>query len=556
MLREIVSFFDRKFLTVRQERWLYFAGLSRSRNMSDIIHNPPLMPQLLIDGLNRYDDEPCLFLGDKVASYADVRRSTSQLVQALQSQGLGKGDRIAVISGNRPEVLSNIAAMQIAGCIGSPLHPLGSLEDHAYVIEHAEINALVFDASIFSQRAEELKQRFPDLLLLGFGPNEVGEDYLALAETFEPQALVAPDVEPTDVSSITYTGGTTGKPKGVLSTYRATSYMTMIQMAEWEFPEELRMLIATPLSHAAAAFFIPVLQKGGAFYVMQGFSPDEFFDMVEQHKITATMLVPVMLYFLMDAERGKSANMSSIETIFYGASPMSPARLQEGIERWGQIFYQFFGQSEAPMVLANMKKAEHDLSKPERLSSCGRPAPWVHMALLDDDNQPVAAGEAGEICVRAPLVMKGYKDMPEQTAEAMDGDWLHTGDIGRLDEEGFLYIVDRKKDMVVSGGFNVFPREVEDVLSGHDAVAQVAVIGVPDEKWGESVKAVVVLKPGTEASDALTAELIEMVKDAKGSVQAPKSIDYVEGIPLTAVGKPDKKTLRAGYWEDAQRSVG
>ncbi len=524
--------------------------------MSDTIHNPPLMPHMLIDGLNRYNDEPCLFLGDKVASYADVRRSTSQLVQTLQSKGLGIGDRIAVISGNRPEVLANIAAMQIAGCIGSPLHPMGSLEDHAYVIEQAEINALVFDASLFSGRAAELKERFPALLLLGFGPNEVGEDYLALAESFAPQTLVAPDVQPIDVSSITYTGGTTGKPKGVLSTYRATAYMTMIQMAEWEFPEDLRMLIATPLSHAAAAFFIPVLQKGGAFYVMQNFGPDEFFDMVEQHRITATMLVPVMLYYLMDSERAQSADMSSMETIFYGASPMSPTRLQEGIERWGQIFYQFFGQSEAPMVLTNMKKAEHDLSKPGRLAACGRPAPWIQMALLDDDNKPVEAGAAGEICVRAPLVMKGYQDMPEQTAEAMAGDWLHTGDVGRLDEDGFLYIVDRKKDMVVTGGFNVFPREVEDVISTHDAVAQVAVIGIPDEKWGEAVKAVVVLKPGSEASDQLTHALTDLVKEAKGSVQAPKSIDYVEAIPLTAVGKPDKKVLRDQYWNNSERSVG
>jgi len=524
--------------------------------MNETMYSPPLMPHMLIDGLDRYNDEPCLFLGDKVASYADVRNSTSQLIQALQSKGLGKASRIAVVSANRPEVLYNIAAMQIAGCIGSPLHPLGSLEDHAYVIEHAEIDALVFDAPVFAQRAAELKERFPRLLLLGFGPSEVGEDYLALARTFEPRALVAPDVAASDISSITYTGGTTGKPKGVLSTYMATAYMTMVQMAEWEFPDELRMLIATPLSHAAAAFFIPVLQKGGAFYVMQGFSPDEFFDMVERHRITATMLVPVMLYYLLDSERAAGADMSSMETIFYGASPVNPARLGEGIEKWGRIFYQFFGQSEAPMVLSNLKKAEHDLGKPERLGSCGRPAPWIRLALLDDDLNEVPPGEPGEICVRAPLVMKGYKDMPEQTAEAMAGDWLHTGDIGRLDDEGFLYIVDRKKDMIVSGGFNVFPKEVEDIISTHEAVAQVAVIGVPHEKWGESVKAVVVLKPGFEPGEELSDELTAMVKTAKGSVQAPKSIDYVAGIPLTPVGKPDKKSLRAPYWNASDREVG
>ncbi len=523
--------------------------------LDDTLHHPPLMADLLIEGLNRYEDEPCLYLGDKVATYGDVRRSTSQMIQALQSKGLGRGSRIAVISANRPEVLSNIAAMQLNGSIGTPLHPMGSLDDHSYVMEHAEIDALVFDANVFVQRAEELKARFPQLVLLGLGPNNAGDDYLAMAAEFEPLPLQAPDVSPSDISSITYTGGTTGKPKGVLSTYGATSYMSLVQMAEWEFPEELRMLIATPLSHAAAAFFIPVLQKGGAFYVMQGFSPDEFFDMVEQHRITATMLVPVMLYFLLDSARSASADMSSMETIYYGASPMSPARLREGIEKWGQIFYQFYGQSEAPMVVANMKRLEHDLSKPERLGSCGRPAPWVHVVLMGDDGKPVAPGEAGEICIRAPLVMQGYKDMPEQTAEALEGGWLHTGDVGRFDEDGFLYIVDRKKDMVVTGGFNVFPREVEDVITRHEAVAQVAVIGVPDEKWGEAVKAVVVLRPDVAPSDALSTEIIQMVKDAKGSVQAPKSIDYVDAIPLTAVGKPDKKAVRAQYWGEG-RAVG
>ena len=538
--------------------------------MGERVYGPALMPDLLVEGLNRYDDEPCLFLGDKVASYREVRELTSRMVQALQSKGLGleggggkgkgkdkgKAKRIAVISGNRPEVLANIAAMQLAGCVGTPLHPLGSLDDHAYVLEHAGIDALVFDAPAFEARAAELKARIPGLQLLGFGPNKAGDDYLALAAAFKPQPLRAPEVAPEDVSSIIYTGGTTGKPKGVLSTYRSTAWMSLIQMAEWEWPDELRMLIITPLSHAAAAFFVPVLQRGGAFYVMQGFSPDEFFDMVERHKITATMLVPVLLYFLLDSPRSVGADMSSMETIFYGASPMNPARLREAIERWGHVFYQFYGQSEAPMVLANMKKAEHDLKKPGRLGACGRPAPWLRLALLDDELREAPAGEPGEICVRGPLVMHSYKDMPEETAAAMAGGWLHTGDIGRMDEDGFLHIIDRKKDMVVSGGFNVFPREVEDVLAGHEAVSQAAVIGVPDEKWGEAVKAVIVLKPGALVSDALREELTERVKAAKGSVQAPKSIDFVESIPLTAVGKPDKKALRAQYWGDSERQVG
>ncbi len=522
----------------------------------DIIHQPPFMPHLIIDGLNRYNDEPCLHLGDTIASYTQVRESTSQYIQALQSKGLGIGSRIAIISGNRPEVLFNLSAMQIAGCCGTALHPLGSTDDHAYVLNDAEIEVLVFDPSLFTDRARELKEKVPSLKhLLSFGPAEIGEDYSALASQFEPQPLVGPDVTGDDIGSIIYTGGTTGKPKGVLQTYRSAAYMTMMQIAEWEWPDEIRMLIATPLSHAGAAFFVPTLQKGGCFYVAQGFTPDLIFDMIEEHKITATMLVPIMLYVLLDSPRATTADISSLQSIYYGASPMNPVRLREGIEKWGHIFFQFFGQSEAPMTLVSMKKADHDLSKPERLSACGRPSPWTRLALLDDNNQPVAKGESGEICVRGPIVMKAYHNLPEQTAKTMAAGWLHTGDVGRFDEDGFLYIVDRTKDMIVTGGFNVFPREVEDVISAHPAVGQVAVIGVPSEQWGEEVKAVIVLRPGHSPSEQLTTEITQTVKEAKGSVQAPKSIDYVDSLPLTAVGKPDKKVLRASYWSDQERAI-
>ena len=262
-----------------------------------------------------------------------------------------------------------------------------------------------------------------------------------------------------------------------------------------------------------------------------------------------------MLYALQGHPRYTTADMSSMETIFYGASPMSPAKLTQAIEQWGLIFFQFFGQTEAPMVITHLKKHEHDLAHPERLASCGKPVPWMHVALLDSNNQIAAPGESGEICTRGPLVMNGYKDLPNETAEAMAGEWLHTGDVGRFDADGFLYIVDRTKDMVITGGFNVFPREVEDVLTTHPAVSMVMVIGVPDEKWGEAVKAVVVLQPGHEPSDDLTHELQQLVKDAKGSQQSPKTIDYADSLPLTPVGKPDKKAVRAQYWNESGRAV-
>lgn len=523
--------------------------------MVSVLHEQPLLPQLVVNSLEAHDTAPCIHTTAGVLTYAEVRARTSQFVQAQRRVGVTQGSRLAILSKNRPEVLLNAMASLVNGVILTPLHPMGSLSDHAYAIGDAEIDCLVYDAQNFSERAAEIKAEYPEITLLGFGPDGVGQDYLALADTCTPAALVPADVHLEDLCTVVYTGGTTGRPKGVLMTHRVWQSMTWIQMAEWEFPTPLRIAVATPLSHAALSLLAPVLTAGGAFYVMDAFSPDAFYDLVEEHRITCTLLVPVMLYALQAHPRYTTADMSSMETIFYGASPMSPAKLAAAIEHWGPIFFQFFGQTEAPMVLTHLKKGEHDLTKPERLASCGRPVPWMHLALLDSENRPVGRGESGEICVRGPLVMNGYKDLPQETADALSGDWLHTGDVGRFDEDGFLYIVDRTKDMVITGGFNVFPREVEDVLSSHPAVSMVMVIGVPDPKWGEAVKAVVVLESGAEGSDDLTHELQQLVKDAKGAQQAPKSIDYVDSLPLTPVGKPDKKAVRALYWNSTERAV-
>ena len=265
------------------------------------------------------------------------------------------------------------------------------------------------------------------------------------------------------------------------------------------------------------------------------------------------MLVPTAIYVLIDSEAIRAKyDLSSIEMIAYGASPMSPDRLREGIGIFGQNFVQFYGQTEAPLCVTAMRKSDHDLSKSHRFGSCGRPTPLSDVKLFDPQMREVGIGEPGEICVRGSLVMDGYWKLPEATEDAFRGGWLHTGDVAIRDEEGFLYIVDRTKDMIISGGFNIYPRETEDALMAHPAVASAAVIGVPDQKWGEAVKAFVVLKDGGRVE---AAELMAFVKERRGAAWAPKTVEFVNELAMTPLGKFDRKAMRAPYWGDQKRGV-
>jgi fatty-acyl-CoA synthase len=520
---------------------------------TDDLHRGVFLPNLLVSALRRDQQKPGIYLGDEVLTRGQLAERISRFAQAYATQGVAQGSGVAMLSTNRPEVLYATGAYMMTGARTTSLHPLGSFEDHAYVLEDAAIETLIFDPS-FAERAAALSAHVPSLKrLLSLGPCEVGEDLLALAAQYDPHPLVAPELRGDSVSSLAYTGGTTGQPKGVVSTYASTASMVNIMMTEWQWPDDLRHLVCTPLSHAGAAFVIPVLLRGGSIVVVPKFDAGKVLEAIERDRITSIFMVPSMIYALLDHPNFAAADLSSLETIFYGASPMSPTRLQEAIRKIGPVFFQFYGQTEAPQTLCVMRKEEHDVDDLARLATCGRPVPWAHIALLDDDGNRVARGEPGEICVRGPIVMRGYWNKPEQTAEALADDWLHTGDVAREDEDGFFTIVDRKKDMIVSGGFNVFPREIEDVLGTHPAVAASAVIGVPDATWGEAVKAVVVLRAGMTVSPE---ELSALVKEHKGSHYAPKSVDFVDAIPLTPVGKPDKKAVRATYWSANDRQVG
>ncbi len=509
------------------------------------LHRPLYVPDLIVNALNQTPSRPFIQLqGGPMLTVGEVRDATSRYIAALQSLGIGQGNRVGILSTNRPEVLFLGQAIQIMGAISVPMHPLAGFPDHLHVVIDAKIDILVFDAGRFSERASELADRAIGVKLIAFGKSPVAADLCELAAGMAPVPLVAPKLEPHSVARLSYSGGTTGKPKAIANTQRSVIAAAQIMMSEWEFPSPMRTLSVSPLSHAGSAMIMPTLLKGGTIQIHSGFDPLAVLQAIQEYRINCMLVVPTMIYALLDHPRFAEFDLSSLETVFYGASAISPARLKEAIERIGPVFFQFYGQVEAPMGISVLRKAEHDVNDLRRLASCGRPVPWVRVELFDSNGKPVPDGEPGEICVQGPLVMDGYRDDPELTAEVLRGGWLHTGDVAVRDPGGYLRIVDRTKDMIVSGGFNIYPREIEDVLGEHPAVAQVAVIGVPHPKWGEAVKALVVPRQGQSIDpDAL----ITLVAARKGSYQAPKRIEVIDAIPQTPLGKPDKKALRAKY---------
>jgi len=473
----------------------------------------------------------------------------ARMQAVLQGAGFGQGDRVALLSSNRAEAWCLVIAVQALGGGVCNLHPLGALADQTLQVNEV-CPAFVFVCGLaHATRAAELATACPGArhLLLGGG---CSDDLLVLAarETAtDPLDLSLPHLP----STLNFTGATTGRPKPVSRSAGALAAITRTILADFGLPETPRYLAVAPISHVGGTKIVPVLLKGGSVRLTTGFNPDTVLSLVADERITMTLMVPTMIYAVLDQLDGNAHDLSSLQLLLYGAAPMSPTRLAEGIAKLGPIFAQLYGQTEC-YPIALLDRADHDLARPRTLASCGRVVSSAQVRLLRQDGSEAPLGEPGEICVRAPMVMTAYIDRPAETEQAMDGDWLHTGDVAVMDAEGRLTIVDRLKDMIVTGGFNVYPREIEDVLSADDSVSAAAVIGVPDPKWGEAVVAFVVPRPG-RICDA--AALLAAVQAAKGPVSRPKRLEIVNSLPLTALGKIDKKALRARFWQDAERQV-
>ncbi|WP_206784840.1 long-chain fatty acid--CoA ligase [Amycolatopsis sp. MtRt-6] len=487
---------------------------------------------------------PCLTLDGVSRSYGEVADLAEAVARALRRSGVAPGDKVGILSANDPTAFTCVFGISRAGAVWCPINPRNAASENAELLDLFDCTTLVFQPA-FEDLVRRIAPQLPKLTTLvrlgesdDFAP---GFDAWLDAAREDPPAAAAP---PDDVVALVGTGGTTGRPKGVMLTGRNLETMSAITLMSYPFEGRPVYLALAPLTHAAGVLCFPVLARGGEVVIMARPDVGRFLELIERHRVTHTFLPPTLIYLVLGHEALNGTDLSSLQCFWYGAAPMSTARLAEALDRIGPMA-QLFGQSEAPMMISTLSPAEH--RRPDgtvhtgRLASAGRPAPLVTVAILDGDGNAVPQGERGEICVRGSLVMAGYYRNPEATAEASAHGWHHTGDIGFLDGEGFLHIVDRAKDMVITGGFNVYSAEVEQAVLAHDAVRDCAVVGLPDDKWGERVTAVVQLRPGRELDRA---ELIAFVKDRVGSVKAPKQIEIWSDLPRSTVGKVLKAEIR------------
>ncbi|GIF26314.1 acyl-CoA synthetase (AMP-forming)/AMP-acid ligase II [Actinoplanes tereljensis] len=482
-------------------------------------------------------DAPCLTTDGVSRTYAEVRELSFRVAAALAARGVVPGDRVAVLSGNDPTAFTCVFGISRAGAVWCPINPRNEAYENRELLDLFGCKALIYQES-FAPLVAKIRDGLPDLTTLVC--LETDWDSFLSASSSDDVDLAPVD----DLAMIVGTGGTTGRPKGVELTGANLFAMTAITLMSYPWAGLPTYLALAPLTHAAGVLCFPVLARGGEIVIMRRPDVAEFITLLERHRVTHTFLPPTLIYMVLAHPSLDAADLSSLQCFWYGAAPMSAARLAEALSRIGPMA-QLFGQTEAPMMISTMAPADHyrpDGSVAEaRLSSAGRPSPLVTVAIMGPGGDLLPRGATGEIVARGPLVMRGYHRDPDATAAASAHGWHHTGDIGYLDDDNYLYIVDRAKDMVITGGFNVYSTEVEQALMQHPAVQDCAVIGLPDDKWGERVTAILQLRDGATVDKA---EIAAFVKERLGSVKAPKQIEIWEDLPRSKVGKILKADLR------------
>jgi acyl-CoA synthetase (AMP-forming)/AMP-acid ligase II len=499
----------------------------------------------------RYPDKVAITYEGRDLTFREVEERVNRLANGLMALGVQRGDRVAALLYNSPRAVEVRFALMKAGLCMVALNVRQTAEEQAYILQHSESCLLILDAE-YLPVWEQIRTHCPLLrevivAAAAAGPYRTYEALIADASPAEPHVMVSPD----DLERIAYTSGTTGRPKGIMKTVGND-----LARLRNDFMNEDRlttaddvMLNVAPLTHAARVLFRKHYVKGARNIILRRFDAAEVFETLQRERVTTTMLVPTMIIRLLGYARAHEYDVSSLQRVYYGTAPMPADKLKQAIALFGNVLRQNYGLSEAtqPVLLLSPQDVavDGDTRQMQRLASAGRPALGVEVRIVTEHGAEAGPAEEGELLIRGDIVMAGYWRDPEATREVIDADgWLHTGDVARKDQDGYIYIIDRKKDMIISGGFNVYPREVERIIETHQGVQEVAVVGIPDEVWGETVHAFVVPRDGVHLSEA---ELISLCKQHIASYKAPKSVRVVPELPKNFQGKILKRVLRQQY---------
>jgi len=513
---------------------------------------------ILIKTAMLFPDREILVSPEKRLTAKEVLDRSFRLANAFLDLGLKKGDKMGVLMKNSCQSVESFCGIMCAGMARVPLNMRNSAREHLYILNNSETTAVMvsseFTGIIQSIRseAETLKHV---ICVDGTPPSGTlnYEDLIVKASPQEPDVEIKDD----DIFRLSYTSGTTGVPKGVVQHNGAamTSFYNVL-LDGLDIKKDDSVALTSPVTHASGAMILPHFIRGAKVVILPGFDSKKLLETVEKERITTLYLVPTTIVMLLNDPDLKKYDLSSVKSIRYGASPIAPDVLRQAIDAFGNVFLQGYGLTEGSMPLTLLTKEDHILDgsekKLKRLSSVGREVTVAKVRIMGEDGQLLPPGEIGEIVARSDQVMREYWKNPEATAEAFQGGWLHTRDMGYMDEDGYVFLVDRKGDMIVSGGFNVYPKEVEDVLYMHPAVLEAAVFGVPDPKWGETVKAAVALKKGMSATEE---EVIEFCKNHLAGYKKPTSVDFIDALPKNDNGKILRKDLKEPYWQGKGRKI-
>lgn len=492
---------------------------------------------LLTFGLANRPDAPAVVEGSNSFSFRDIHLRANALVRYFLELGISSGDRVALLAKNESQFLEIQVACMRAGVILVPIN---------FRLAEPEVSFILGDCE-------------PKLVMVTpeFHSLVTGCPALLLDEAYESRVANGPDdplpeiVDSRDCT-ILYTSGTTGRPKGAVLTNHAMFARLNANIFEYQVNPGDVFLQCLPLFHIASNVSYTYTHLGATNVFLKDFHPLAVLDLIEQHRVTTALLVPTMINAVIHQPEVAKANLTSLDKIAYGASPIPPTVLAEAIETLGCNFLQLYGMTETSAATV-LRPEHHDpASRPHLLASAGQVALGMETRIVDEEDQEQPAGEAGEIVCRGAAVMRGYWNRDDASAEALKNGWMHTGDIGYKDEAGFFYVTDRKKDMIVSGGENVYPREVEDVLYEHPDVLEAAVIGIPDEKWGERVHAILVTEKGRTPD---LADILIFARERLAAYKVPKSGEFMNDLPKNATGKILKPELRKPYWGSEERGI-